>query len=536
MNAMFQCNNLTPIEHSLVAGVARRLRSHCRVGLFALCLSLAACTTGVQQDTAGKEVTASEAQRIYSTVLDHVHKMYLDEIPVSRLALEGLTGLRKLEPDAALQREGGRVVLLIDGTAVGEVLEPSLDQADQWAAVMDKLVIAGQKSSSKLLNAGSEKLYKVTIDALLSDLDRYSRYDGMTAGRRNRESREGFGGIGVSIVAHEDGVLIERVTPDLPAFRAGVVSGDVFTNVDGTLLQGVSLRRGVQLLRGPMGKPVRVTVQRENLPDPFTLTISRTRIIPATVHYEKRNRFAYLRISGFNQDTVSELREGVTKAMTDFGDDLSGMVMDLRNNPGGLLDQAVSAADLFLQAGRISTTQGRHPDSLQLFDASEEEIAHGVPLIVLVNGASASASEVLAAALQDQGRAVLVGSSSFGKGTVQTVIHLPNDGELILTWARLLAPSGYVLNKLGVLPTLCTSDIDGAAKALKRAFMGNTTRRQIAMHHRATESHQRSEIAKLCPWQAHNGDDIDIAVAKRLLERPELYNHALRLTAPAAGG
>jgi len=536
MSAMLQCPFPTRTEHSRTASVLQALRPQFKIGLFAFCLTLGACTSGIQQNTVEKEVTASEAQRIYTTVLDHVHKMYLDEIPVSRLALEGLAGLRKLEPDAALRRESGRVALLVNGTMVGDVQEPVQGQAKQWAAVMDKLVAAGQKSSSKLSGAGSEKIYKVTIDALLSDLDRYSRYDGKTAGRQNRESREGFGGIGVSIVAHQDGVRIERVTPDLPAYRAGVVAGDVFTTADGAPLRGVSLRRGVQLLRGPMGKPVQVTVQRESLPDPFVLTISRTRIIPITVHYEKRNRFAYLRITGFNQDTAAELREGVTKAIEEFGDKLSGLVLDLRSNPGGLLDQAVNAADMFLQEGRISTTQGRHPDSLQLFDASEDEIAHGLPLIVLVNGASASASEVLAAALQDQGRAVLVGSSSFGKGTVQTVIRLPNDGELILTWARLLAPSGYILNQVGVLPTLCTSDTADAASAVKRAFMGNTTRRQIAMHHRVAGNGKRSAIAKPCPWQPHKGDDIDIAVAKRLLERPELYNHALRLTAPAAGG
>lgn len=536
MNAMFQCSKLTPVEHSLVANVVWTLHSRFRIGLFALCLSLTACASGIQQDTAKKEVTVSEAQRIYSTVLDHVHKMYLDEIPVSRLALEGLAGLRKLDPDAALQRESGRVALLINGATVGDVQEPTLDQADQWAAVMDQLILAGQKSSSKLADAGSEKLYKVTIDSLLSDLDRYSRYDGKTAGRRNRESREGFGGIGVSIVAHSDGLRIERVTPDLPADRAGVVPGDVFTNIDGTPLQGVSLRRGVKLLRGPQGQPVQVTVQRENRPEAFVLTISRTRIISDTVHYEKRNRFAYLRISSFNQGTVPGLRKGVARATAEFGDDLSGLVVDLRSNPGGLLDQAVSAADLFLQEGRISATQGRHPDSLQLFDASEEEIASGIPLIVLVNGASASASEVLAAALQDQGRAVLIGSSSFGKGTVQTVIQLQNDGELILTWARLLAPSGYTLNKAGVLPTLCTSDTADAESAVKRAFVGNTTRRQIAMHHRIAGNDKHREIEKLCPWEPQKSDDIDIAVAKRLLERPELYNHALRLTAPAAGG
>ncbi|NKB58894.1 MAG: PDZ domain-containing protein [Alphaproteobacteria bacterium] len=518
----------------LTSHVRCSARSGLRLAAVALCFVLAACALEKKQ-TATETVAPSEIQQMYTTVLDHVHKMYLDEIPVGQLAMEGLAGLQKLEPDASVQRGNGRVTLLVNGTTVGDTEEPSRNDASVWATVMDDLVTAGRKASTRLADAGTEKIYRVTINSLLSDLDRYSRYAGMAAGRRNRETREGFGGIGVSVLKNTDGLRVERVTLDLPAFRAGVQSNDIFIAVDGTPLRGLSLRRGVQLLRGPMGKPVQITVQRESRPDPFVLTISRTRIIPTTVHYESRNQFAYLRITGFNQDTAAELRTGVERATREFGDALTGLVIDLRGNPGGLLDQAITAADLFLKDGRISTTRGRHPDSLQLFDASANEIAHGVPMVLVVNGASASASEVLAAALQDQGRAVVVGSSSFGKGTVQTVIRLPNDGELILTWARLLAPSGYVLNKLGVLPTLCTSNREDADNTLKHAFANNTPHRQIAARRTADGSSQGT-ITKLCPWQPHKGDDIDIAVARRLLERPALYKHALRLSAPAAGG
>ena len=506
-----------------------------RYAALATFLALAACAaSNTTKPVVEKPADKTEIARIYATVLDHVHSMYLEEISVERLALSGLSGLAKLEPDATVRRDGNRVTLLISGTSVGSVASSGQNDSEGWASAIEDLIGTGRKVSTKLAAAKIEQIYKVTIDSLLSDLDRYSRYDGKLAGRRNRETREGFGGIGISIVQHEEGIRVKAVTADLPAFRAEVVAGDLIINVDGTPLRGLSLRRSVRLLRGPLGKPVQVTVQRESRPDAFVLTISRTRIIPTTVHYQPRIRYAYLRVTEFNKDTTAELRAGVEKAVRELGDALDGLVIDLRGNPGGLLDQSVSVADLFLQEGRISTTRGRHPDSLQLFDASVVEIAQDIPIVVLVNGASASASEVLAAALQDHGRAVLVGSRSFGKGTVQTVIRLPNDGELILTWARLLSPSGYDLNRIGVVPTLCTSGAKDIVSVLKRTIVPDTPRQQIATNQLALNEYRES-AGKRCPWQPREGEDIDIAVAKRILAKPELYKHALGHSAPTAG-
>lgn len=507
------------------------LRSVALVGF----LVLAACAaTKPPPPIVEKPAEKTEVARMYETVLDNIHKMYLKEHPVAALAITGLTGLKKLEPAVAVQRNIDHIDLLINGTSVGHVPAPKSNDSDAWASTMENLIASGRQVSTPLAEAGIENIYQASINSILADLDRYTRYDGKQAGRRNRESREGFGGIGVSIVGHKVGALIKAVTPDLPANRAGVIPGDVFTNVDGKPLTSLSLRRIVRLLRGPLGKPVRVTVQRENRDSPFVLTISRTRIISATVHYQARDRYAYLRISGFNQDTTAALRKYVQKAVREFGGALNGIVIDLRGNPGGLLDQAVSAADLFLQEGRISTTRGRHPDSLQLFDASAGEIAQDIPIVLLVNGASASASEVLAAALQDHGRAVLVGSNSFGKGTVQTVIRLPNEGELILTWARLHSPLGFDINRIGVVPTLCTSGAKEIEVVLDRSFSRSKSRLQHAASLPATNE-ARASAGKQCPWQPHEGDDIDISVAKRILETSELYKHALGRSTPTAG-
>lgn len=510
-------------------------RTLLRGAAMALFLSLAACAaTKPTLPPVEKPAEKTEVARMYATVLDNVHKMYLEEYPVAKLALAGLSGLKKLEPAAAVQRKNDHVNFLINGTTVGHVILPQSNDSDGWASAMEDLIAAGRKVSTALAEAKIEKIYQVSINSILADLDRYTRYDGKQAGRRNRETREGFGGIGVSIVGHKLGVLIKTVTSDLPASRAGVVPGDIFIKVDGKPLTGLSLRRSVRLLRGPRGKPVQVTIRRENRASPLVLTISRTRIISATVYYQARNRYAYLRMTGFNQDTTAELKEHVQNAVREFGGALDGIVIDLRGNPGGLLDQAVSAADLFLQEGRISTTRGRHPDSLQLFDASAGEIAQDIPIVLLVNGASASASEVLAAALQDHGRAVLVGSNSFGKGTVQTVIRLPNEGELILTWARLRSPLGFDLNRIGVVPTLCTSGAKEIGTVLDRIVGKSNSRLQLA-NSTSTTNEARASAGKRCPWQPHEGDDVDIAVAKRILEKLEIYKHALGRSAPAAG-
>jgi len=215
------------------------------------------------------------------------------------------------------------------------------------------------------------------------------------------------------------------------------------------------------------------------------------------------------------------------------GPQLRGIVLDLRGNPGGLLDQAVSLSDVFIAKGPIVATVGRHPASRQFFAASGESMAPQVPIVVLINGGSASSSEIVAAALQDVGRAVVVGSASYGKGTVQTVLRLPNDGELTLTWAQLVTPSGYFLHEHGVIPTLCTSDLgddDNSVQiALQRAdaVALPTSRPRASLDEGAW-----SQLRRSCP--ARQGDhEIDIKVAKRLLADPALFNQAMHTLSAA---
>jgi carboxyl-terminal processing protease len=278
----------------------------------------------------------------------------------------------------------------------------------------------------------------------------------------------------------------------------------------------------VQHLRGPIGSPIAVAVARGPSEQIHDFHFQRERVIRPSVTISRDGGVAIFRIAVFNQSTT----EQIGGALRAGGDHITGVILDVRGNPGGLLEQAVSLAELFVQDGPIIATVGRHPASHQYFAASGHAIAPRVPVVVLVNGGSASASEILAAALQDLGRAVVVGSSSYGKGTVQTVMRLPNDGELTLTWARLVTPAGYLLQDHGVVPTVCTSDLAQNAGALEAALQRAKQPPASPPRARLDEAGWRA-LRAACPLD-HESPPVDVEVAERMLGDPALYASALR--------
>ena len=394
-------------------------------------------------------------------------------------------------------------------------------------------------ASDSLLRAGHESIYKTAFDAVISKLDRFSRYAGRDKARENRASRTGFGGIGVTIESHAEGAKVNAVTPGMTAEKVGMQVGDRIVSIEGNPLAGLPLRAIVSQLRGPVGENVRVAIRRDSATDTIKLSLTRAHIVINTVFYEARGDSAYVRVSSFNRETGTRLKQALRRARREIGEHINGIILDVRDNPGGLLDQAVDASDLFLKNGLIVSTRGRHPNSAQRFDATAEVFAGGLPVAILVNGSSASAAEILATALQDHGRAVVVGTTSFGKGTVQTVRHLPNDGELTLTWARFYAPSGYALHRLGVLPTICTSDAEDAESALDKSLKteAHFTRRDHASRRSAdiADENNAKIILSLCPWRPRKDKDVDLEIAERLLAEPALYLRAIELAQPAAG-
>jgi carboxyl-terminal processing protease len=302
------------------------------------------------------------------------------------------------------------------------------------------------------------KLIEGAINGMVSSLDPHSRYMNAGAWREMQETTQGeFGGLGLEVTM-EDG-LVKVVTPmdDTPAAKAGIMSGDLITRIDNDAVEGLTLEQAVNKMKGPVDTSTRLKIIRNGKELPNDITIAREiiRVRPVR-HHTDGGDIGYIRISSFNEQTTDGLRKAIDDISKQIPQDkLAGYVVDLRNNPGGLLDQAVSVTSTFLTRGEVVSTRGRTPDETQRFTARGGDITKGKPLVVLINGGSASASEIVAGALHDQKRATLIGTRSFGKGSVQTIIPLGSgNGALALTTARYFTPSGRSIQAQGITPDI----------------------------------------------------------------------------------
>ncbi|HEY5278853.1 MAG TPA: S41 family peptidase [Pseudolabrys sp.] len=302
------------------------------------------------------------------------------------------------------------------------------------------------------------KLVESAINGMLTGLDPHSSYmDAKSFRDMQVQTRGEFGGLGIEVTM-EDG-LIKVVAPidDTPAAKAGVMSNDIITKLDDDQVQGLTLNQAVEKMRGPVNTKIRLTIMRKGADKPIEVSIMRDviRVRSARWHVEGED-IGYIRLTQFNEQTTEGLKKGIAEIQSKVPEDkLRGYVLDLRNNPGGLLDQAISVADAFLQKGEIVSTRGRNADETQRFNARAGDLIKGKPLIVLVNGGSASASEIVAGALQDHRRATVLGTRSFGKGSVQTIIPLGSgNGALRLTTARYYTPSGRSIQAKGITPEI----------------------------------------------------------------------------------
>ncbi len=471
---------------------------------------------------------------IFAAGYASITEKYIEAVPVATLAMEGMRGLGVIDPAFTVRRSEDVVVLAASERTIARFPAPADDDVEGWAALTAKVLAAGRRTSKELRTASDEKVYEAVFDGVLSSLDIYSRYAGAEEAKRNREKRDGFDGIGIRIRMEAGVARVSRVIPDTPAADAGLRKGDHITHVDGVSVRDFERHDVVRRLRGPSHSRVAVTVRREGVAGPLAFEMERRHIVLPTVTERRHHGIVFLTVTSFNQRTASNVAAKLTKALDGMEGSPKGLVLDLRGNPGGLLKQSIDVADLFLTQGQIVRAHGRHPESEQRYEAGGEDMAHGLPLVVLVDGKSASAAEIIAAALQDHGRAVVIGTSSFGKGTVQTVIRLPNDGEITLTWSRLVTPSGYMLHGLGVMPAICTSGAAGNVRKLIAAVFGRKIKIAAARARWQAagvgEKKQRRDLRAACPAERRR-KSLEIEVAHRLLSDRELYGRALDLTA-----
>ena len=301
------------------------------------------------------------------------------------------------------------------------------------------------------------ELIEAAINGMLTSLDPHSSYMSPKAAADMRvQTRGGFGGLGIEVTQQDGFVKVVSPIDGTPADAAGIEAGDFITHVDGETVLGLTLNQAVEMMRGPVGSEIIITVVREGEDEPFDVSIIRDTIKLTAVRSRVEGSSVVLRITTFNDQTYPNLSDGIAKQVEELGgiDNVNGFVLDLRNNPGGLLSQAIRVSDAFLEKGEIVSTRGRDPQDGDRYNASPDDLAEGKPIVVLINGGSASASEIVAGALQDHRRAVVVGTRSFGKGSVQTVMPLGGDGAMRLTTARYYTPSGRSIQALGVSPDI----------------------------------------------------------------------------------
>lgn len=303
----------------------------------------------------------------------------------------------------------------------------------------------------------SEELIEAAIDGMLSSLDPHSSYlSPQDAADMRVQTSGSFGGLGIEVTQEEGFVKVVAPMDGTPADIAGIEAGDFITAVDGQSVLGMTLDETVEMMRGPVGSEIVITVVREGVDDPFDVSIIRDTIKLTAVRSRVEGNSIVLRVTTFNDQTYPNLESGLKEGIEELGgiDNVDGIIVDLRNNPGGLLDQAIKVSDAFLDEGEIVSTRGRSPEESTRVNATEGDLAQGKPIVVLINGGSASASEIVSGALQDHHRAVVVGTKSFGKGSVQTVMPLRSDGAMRLTTARYYTPSGRSIQALGISPDI----------------------------------------------------------------------------------
>ena len=300
-----------------------------------------------------------------------------------------------------------------------------------------------------------EEIIEAAITGMLTSLDPHSSYLNAKSYKEMRVNTSGeFGGLGIQVTMEKGFVKVISPIDDTPAYRAGVEAGDYITHLDDKLVQGMTLAQAVEKMRGKVGSDIKLTIRREGKPDAFDITITRAIINITSVRSRIEGKVGYVRITSFNEKTDSGLTKAFEKFEKELKGELQGAVLDLRNNPGGLLDQAIAVSDAFMEKGEIVSTRSRNPEDIQRFNARAGDLAKGLPVVVLINGGSASASEIVAGALQDHRRAVIMGTRSFGKGSVQTIMPVPGHGAIRLTTARYYTPSGRSIQGLGIDPDI----------------------------------------------------------------------------------
>jgi len=475
---------------------------------------------------------AATAASVWSAALAYIQPRALDALSLPQMTIWGLNGLAALDPDLNTTLQDGTIRLYGPDQLLAAVPAPAADDAQGWGAAAAKIAAAAYRASPALQQAGTGGIIANFFDELFNHFDPYSRYEPPEQAARDELMITGIAGTGLTLGASGSHVVISAVAADSPAANAGLIPGTIVLSMAGGAAYPGALRRLNEAQEGLQGSTMALKVlDPANPTAPESLTLTRGFIPPQTVLPipSPVPGIAAFKITGFNEGTGDQFAAALGAAMS-ADPPPAGLLLDLRGNRGGILRQAVLVADSLLPTGTIAIAQGRDPDADQKFTAEGADLTNGLPIIILVDGQTASAAEILSAALADNRRAVVIGSETLGKGLVQTLTSLPDGGELFITWSRVLAPRGWPLQSLGVMPQICTSLGDLALESQLTSLNDGTNllAGPLAQARTTRANAGIDEILSVrdaCP--ADLGTAADLTAAAYLFSHPPAYQAAL---------
>jgi carboxyl-terminal processing protease len=465
---------------------------------------------------------------VYATALAFMAPRTLEPVAVSQLTIWGLRGLTALDPELTADLRDGRVRLAARDHEIAALPSPADSDVNGWADTATALALTAATTSVPVRRAGTQGVVQSFFDELFNHLDPYSRYVPPRDAGEDRERRVGQAGAGLRLVRRGSAVVVAEAIADGPGALAGIRPGDTIVSVDGQSTQGKDAATAMSWLNGPEGTQLTIGWRGRDGRQ-RSAEVERAMVPPETVFVQRSGEALVIQITAFNRSTDIHLAEAIEQGLASPHPP-EGIVLDLRGNRGGLLRQAVAAADTLLPPGVVAITAGRDPEASRIWRSTSGELAEAVPVVVMVDGRSASAAEILAAALADRGRGVVIGSSTLGKGLVQTIAPLPDGGELFVTWSRVLAPLGWPIQGLGVLPQVCTSlGQDALSWQLGALALGQQPMAKALQAHRAARAPlqpaQTLAIRNACP--AAEGRELDLDIARLLIHDPAAYAAAL---------
>lgn len=493
---------------------------------FLLILLVGPCWAQPQRDHFASEM----ATAVFTSALEFIAPRALDAVSIQQLAIWGLRGITTLDTTLYPSLTDGIVSLRRGNTMLFQRPAPPANSAEGWGSLVSDISASAWSNSPLIQSGGGQMLITTFFDEMFNHLDPYSRYVAPEAADEDRARRSGEAGAGLLIAQVRTAFIIQSVNADGPAAEAGIVAGDQVVAVDDQPTRGEDIDTVLGWITGVEGTDVTLTIRARN-GRVRKVELERIVLPPETVFGSRIGDIVLLRIAGFSSDTDQRFGRELERQLGRAGaTGAKAVIIDLRGNRGGLLRQAVSATDLLLDHGILATTAGRNPQAAHEWRADQTDLSGGKPVVVLVDGRTASAAEIMAGALAGQGRAVVVGSSTLGKGLVQTISPLPDGGELFVSWSRVLAPEGWPYQGLGVLPQVCTSlGKDVLADQIASLERGSLQLAQALQRHRAARAPvppaEVVEQRAACP--AAEGKDQDVAVAKFLVSHPAAYAAAL---------